>query len=178
MPLFTAGRSVRLQADRGAEQVPSLHRIGRRHTRRAENRRRDIRQAHRLVAHRRGHAGRRDDERHAQRRVVGEHAVRPFAVIAEPLAVIAGDDTIVRSSSPDARSHSSSRDSCASAYATLAVVRRRGALPILGRRRVRRVRIVEVDPQEEGGWGWGGWAAGGSVAGRAVKPRERAVDDR
>ena len=36
-----------------------------------------------------------DDQRHPQRRVVGEHAVRLLAVIAEPLAVIAGDATIV-----------------------------------------------------------------------------------
>ena len=32
-----------------------------------------------------------NDQRHLQRRVVGEHPVRELAVVAEPLAVIAGD---------------------------------------------------------------------------------------
>ena len=34
----------------------------------------------------------RDDERHVQRRLVGEHAVRRFAVLAEALAVIGRHD--------------------------------------------------------------------------------------
>ena len=170
--LFTVGRSARLQADRGREQIPSLHRIGRRHTRGAKNRRRDIRQAHGFVARRRGHAGRRDDERHAQRRVVRQHAVGALAVIAEPLAVVAGDDDHRAIELARARSASSSRASCASAYAISASYGVARARAIFGRRLVRGVRIVEVDQRKKAG-GAGDWAAWWFCSRQATRARGR-----
>ena len=61
---------------------------------------------------------RNNDERHAQRRVVGEHPVRRLAVLAQPLAVVAGDGNHRRSNTPRWRSASTTRPTCASAYAT------------------------------------------------------------
>ena len=65
---------------------------GRRRTMRGD-RRRDVDERHRIVHDRprRGHAGPANDQRHAQRRVVDEHAVADFAVLAERLAVIRGE---------------------------------------------------------------------------------------
>ena len=98
-----------------------------------------------------------DDHRHVQRRFVKQKAVRQLAVLAERFAVIAGDDDD-RVAAIDRREQARHlrvdvRD--------LAVVR----LRIRRRRRVRRVRIVEMHPGEE--------------RARVVlpQPRQRAVDD-
>jgi hypothetical protein len=109
----------------------------------------------------------RNDERHSKGRIVGEHAVRHLAVVAQTLAMIGGDGNdgatgLTRRVQPlqhAADLRIGKRD--------LAVV---GNVPgsgqILRRRIVRRVRIVKMNPREERT----------RVGGR--KPSERGVHDR
>ena len=90
----------------------------------------------------------RDDQRHVQRRLVGEQPVRQLAVIAERFAVIAGDDD----QSSDATSRAAASSSGPSALSTYATSPRYGLSRYCGverrRRRVGRMRIEHVHPGE------------------------------
>ena len=128
--------------------------------------------------------GRRDDERHAQRRVVDQHAVRALAVIAKPLAMIAGDgdDRAIRHP-PGAQRVEQARE-LRIGIRDLAVVGRARARAELGRRGVRRVGIVEVHPHEECGLRiadcglttCGLTTCGLTTCGLAIEPGERMID--
>jgi len=137
----------------GARQVAPFHRRGRRDARGAQNRRRDLREADRGVDARCTNAERRrrrDHERHAERGLVQQHPVRPLAVLAQRLAVIARDDD-ERAIEVAARAKRCEHASeLRVGVCHFAVVRRLRPRGVLGRRRVRGVRIVEVDPQKEG----------------------------
>ena len=89
-------------------------------------------------------------ERHVDRRLIQQRPVLRFAVIAEPFAVIGDDDDRRRSGRRRDRTPATSRPSCSSIAATSPRygVRRVLRAVRLGRR-VRRVRIVVVHPQEE-----------------------------
>ena len=120
---------------------------------------RDAASGHRIVR-------RPNHQRHVHRRLIDEEAVRPLAVLAEALAVIAhhDDDRVareimiveIREQTADLRVDE--RD--------LADVRPAGVARLERlRRRVRRVRVVEMDPAEEA-----------RCAG-AIEPGERLVGD-
>ena len=82
--------------------------------------------------------------------------MRPLAVIAEPLAVIAGDDD-QRAIHLSVRAQRFEKPrELRVRVGDLAVIWRLRARAVFGRRFVGGVRIVEVEPQEEGRWGgWG-----------------------
>ena len=160
---------VRLTPDR-REQILSFHRLGRRDARGVEQRWRQIREAGRLVARRGRLAGRGDDQRHPQRRVVEQHAVRALAMVAQSFAVIAGNDDDGTSHQPARAERVEQARELRVGVCDLAVVRRRGPRAELGRRIVRGVGIVEVDPQKKWLMADGRWLA--------AEPGERAVDDR
>ena len=86
------------------------------------------------------HVRRGEDHRHMQRRLIQQQAVRQFAVLAERLAVIAGDDDdgVLRIDRAEQTAELNIE------ICDLAVVR----LRIRIRRRVRRVRVVEMHPRE------------------------------
>ena len=92
-------------------------------------------------------AGSAHQQRHAQRRVVDEDAVRVLAVLAERFAVIAGgdDQRVGRDAGRARRSAARPRDPRSRSH------RRIDRAPAAPDRRiaVRRVRLEEVDPQEE-----------------------------
>ena len=92
-------------------------------------------------------AGQADDRRHLQRFAVEEQAVLGFAVIAEPFAMI-GDDRDDRAVEDAARWRPSEKapDELVGVR-DLAVVGR--SHRVRGRRRVRRVRLVEVQEHEQ-----------------------------
>ena len=119
-----------------------------------------------------------DDQRHAQGRVVEQHSVRALAVVAKPFSVIARDDDeravhLAMRAQPLEHARDlfvRERD--------LAIVRRARPRGEPRRRRVRRVRIVEVNPDEEGCSVRGAWCLVRSwsvVAGpcRARRSRDR-----
>ena len=85
------------------------------------------------------HAGPRDDERHAQRRLVDEQPVRALAVLAQALAVVAGHDHQRAAARPVAGARQQLADQRV-VEGDLAVVRPAGEL--FAERRRRRVRIV------------------------------------
>ena len=90
---------------------------------------------------------RAEDQRYRQRGVVGEQAVRGFAVLAERLAVIGGDNhqgVIERVRDPKAFDQPAQHGV---GIGDLAVVRCTAGA-VLGRRIVRRVRIEQMHPGE------------------------------
>ena len=88
-----------------------------------------------------------DDQRHAQRRLVGEDAVRQLAVLAEALAVIGGDDD--ERLARQARQAIEERAERVVGPGDFAGVRIVGIAPReLLRRLVGRVRIEDVHPRE------------------------------
>ena len=125
-----------------------------RQAQRVEHRRHEIHVAH----GRRDHAARRergglgidlrDDERHLQRALVGEHAVCQLAVVAEAFAVIGGDDherLLRQQRQPvEERRQRGVRPGHFALIRCARVLR----LPLV-RRVVGRVRIEHVDPREE-----------------------------
>ena len=137
-------------------EIASVERRGERSAGQRRNRRREIDRAHRRADHARRERRRGNDHRHVQRRFVKQQAVRQLAVLAERFAVIADerDDGVAAIDRGEQPGHLriDVRD--------FAVVR----LRIRRRRRVRRMRIVEMHPREE----WPRF--------RLPQPRQRAVD--
>ena len=89
------------------------------------------------------------DERHGERRVVREQPVRRLAVFAERLAVIGGDDddrVVERVSGTKPVEQAAEHRVRIGDFGVV----RRAARAIFGRCVVRRVRIEQVHPGEEG----------------------------
>ena len=102
-------------------------------------------------------------ERDAQRRVVGQHPVCPLVVLAQPFAVIAGNgDDGVTASSRERRVDACDLRVRIGHFPIVRIPAR--ATDVLGRRGVRCVRIVKVDPDEIG-------------RSCARQPGERRIDD-
>jgi hypothetical protein len=120
-------------------------------------RRREIDGAHGLIHDPRGDAGSADDHRHVQRRFVEQEAVRQLPMLAERLAVIAddGDDGVLPIDAGEQAGN------LGIGIGQLAVV----GLRIGGGWGVRRMRIVEMYPGEEG------------TAVMSMQPGQGAVDD-
>ena len=92
---------------------------------------------------------RHNHQRHPQRRLVEQHAVRPLAVLAEPLAMIPRDDDERAIEIGVFTQRFEHHVELRVGVRDLAVVRRSRPRRELRRRRVGRVRIVKVDPHEE-----------------------------
>ena len=132
------------------EKIAALHPSRNGKPRQAQHGGRHIDDAHRPAMLGLGHARSGDDERNPQRAVVEQHPVRALSVFAEALAVVAEDH--------DERGAAGTRFGDGAKQAADFRVRV-GDLPIVGNtsgarqgvggRRVRRVRIVEMRPQEE-----------------------------
>ena len=146
-PRSTAARGGRLRAGREGQQAPARQALGRRAwpARRARWARCPRGRPGASTTARPRQAGRVEDQRHAQRRLVGEQAVRPLAVLAEALAVVGGDDhqrvVGAAASSSGARSGSSA----ASAAATSPDV---GLAGDSARRTARRARRARGDRRD------------------------------
>ena len=138
---------------RGCQKRPPWQRRLRRATQRIEDGRQDVDVPDRVVRDdsrlpRMAAADLRHDEGDPERRLVGEESVRLLAVVAERLAMIAGDDHQCRPVRPAAHSFEQRRErrvgGCDLASVGIAGVARRERL----RRSIRRVRIEHMDPRE------------------------------
>jgi hypothetical protein len=149
-----------------------------------QNRRRNVGKAHGLRSLFGLLPRRRNDQRHAKRRVVEQHAVRPLAVIAESLAMVAGhhdDRPALERDRVQPLQHSGHLRIGVGDLGVVAGSRVDGDAR---RRIVGRVGIVEVEPDEEWSLVLGAWSL---VRPRSLvrpsslvpylQPRGRAIDD-
>ena len=89
----------------------------------------------------------RDDERHPQRRLVGEHAVRELAVFAEAFAVIRSDDHERWPRLSGETIEERAKGEVGPGHFAEVGIGRKPGRPF-GRRLIGRVRVVDVHPRE------------------------------
>ena len=150
------GHSDCTLAVRFVEETAAIER-GRNHrSQRIEDGRQDVDVAHRIGDDAwREDLRREEDERHVQRALVGEQAMRRFAVLAARLSVIAGHDDERAAGRAVAKNRIEKRREGGVGGGDFAEVRiRRESRPERFGRRIRKVRLVEMDPGEPWSADW------------------------